>query len=158
MSRSFVRYLAIPTVLIAAACGGSDERKLDEALRQDLWLAARTSPYAPYMSPLEQGYGYGAPGYQPQPYGGGYMPAVARQTPVVRRAPVATRAPAPAAEPQVEIVRNTKRDAAIGAAAGAAIGVATSRDKIKGAVIGAAAGGLLGAIIGHTVDVKRVPR
>jgi hypothetical protein len=53
-----------------------------------------------------------------------------------------------------EPVRNTKRDAVIGAAAGAVLGATTSRDKLKGAVIGAAAGGILGGIIGHTVDVK----
>ncbi|PYP65709.1 MAG: hypothetical protein DMD26_10140 [Gemmatimonadetes bacterium] len=53
-----------------------------------------------------------------------------------------------------EPVRNTKRDAVIGAAAGAVLGATTSRDKLKGAIIGAAAGGILGGIIGHTVDVK----
>jgi len=53
-----------------------------------------------------------------------------------------------------EPVRNTKRDAVIGAAAGAVLGASTSRDKLKGAIIGAAAGGILGGIIGHTVDVK----
>jgi outer membrane lipoprotein SlyB len=57
------------------------------------------------------------------------------------------------------IVKNTKRDAAIGAAAGAAIGAATSKDKVKGAVIGGAAGAVIGGIIGNNVDVqkKRVP-
>jgi uncharacterized membrane protein len=54
-------------------------------------------------------------------------------------------------------VKNTKRDAAIGAGAGAIIGAATSRDKLKGGVIGAAAGGILGAVIGNNVDVKKKP-
>ncbi|HEY7232802.1 MAG TPA: YMGG-like glycine zipper-containing protein [Gemmatimonadaceae bacterium] len=53
-----------------------------------------------------------------------------------------------------EPIRNTKRDAVIGAAAGAVLGASSSRDKLKGAIIGAAAGGILGGIIGHTVDVK----
>jgi hypothetical protein len=159
MTRSLVRLLIVPTLVLAAACGGSDEPRLDEALKQDLWLASRTSPYAPYMSPLEQGYAYGAvpPGYQPQPYGG-YQPAVARATPVVRRAPVATRTSTVARAPQrTTTVRNTKRDAIIGAAAGAAIGAVTSRDRLKGAVIGAVAGGVLGGVIGHNVDKRKVP-
>jgi uncharacterized membrane protein len=54
-------------------------------------------------------------------------------------------------------VKNTKRDAIIGAVAGAAIGAVTSGDKLKGAVIGAAAGGIIGAVIGNNVDKKRVP-
>jgi outer membrane lipoprotein SlyB len=57
-----------------------------------------------------------------------------------------------------EEVRNTKRDAILGAAAGAAIGGAYGRDRLKGAVIGAAAGGVLGAIYGQKVDVKKIPR
>jgi hypothetical protein len=54
-----------------------------------------------------------------------------------------------------EPIRNTRRDAAIGAVAGGVLGAVTSRDKVKGAVIGAVAGGVLGGIIGHTVDVKQ---
>ena len=60
--------------------------------------------------------------------------------------------PAPA---RSEPVRNTRRDAVIGAASGAVLGAVVSRDRVKGAVIGAVAGGVLGGIIGHTVDVKQ---
>lgn len=162
MTRSRVHRAGVLAVvaLALAACGGEDERAMDDALRQDLWLASRTNPYAPYVSPIEQGYAYGTqPQYQPQPYGGGYVvQSVARPAPVVQRAPVATRAPAPARAPETVTVKNTKRDAIIGATAGAAIGAVTSRDKLKGAVIGAAAGGLLGAVIGNNVDVKKVPK
>jgi hypothetical protein len=161
MTKNLVRYLMVPAVLVAMACGGKDERAIDEALKQDLWLANRTSPYSPYASPMELGYGqgyapYGAPYGYPQPqYPGGYQQTVARPAPVIQRVPVASRAPAPVQ--RTRVVKNTKRDAIIGAVAGGAIGAVTSRDKLKGAVIGAAAGGLLGAIIGNNVDKKRVP-
>jgi hypothetical protein len=157
---SFRRLSIIPAFAVLAACGGNDrdDQSLDAGLRDDLALAASAQQFPPmqYMSPMEQGY---APGYaQPAAYGYPGYPAqrpVAQQ-PVVYRAPApvarrAPAAPAPAAEP----IRNTKRDAIIGATAGAVIGATTSRDRLKGAVIGAAAGGILGGIIGHTVDVKR---
>ena len=64
--------------------------------------------------------------------------------------------PAPQRE---RVIKNTKRDAAIGAVAGAAIGVAASsrKDRLKGGIIGAVAGGVLGGVIGNNVDVKRIP-
>ena len=151
MKTNIVRVIAVAGLVVLGACGNST----DEALRQQLMLAARAYPYQPYVTPLEQGYGY-APVNQPRPYSnGGYTPATARSTPVARRAPVytstVTRAPA------TRVVKNTKRDAIIGAAAGAAIGAVVSGDRLKGAVIGAAAGGILGAVIGNNVDKKRVP-
>ncbi len=153
MKTRLVRLMMLAGLVALAACG-NEAAKIDE-LRKDLMLANRAYPYQPYMTPLEQGYGY-APGYQPRPYvNGGYTPVTARSTPVARRAPVyastTTRAPA------TRVVKNTKRDAIIGAAAGAAIGAVVSRDRVKGAVIGAAAGGILGAVIGNNVDKKRVP-
>ena len=157
---SIRRLLMIPAVAVVAACGGSDRdvQPLDAGLRNDLSLAATSQQMPPlqYMSPIEQGYaqpvgygnqGYGYPAAQPV-----YRQPVQAQ-PVYRAPAPVRRAPAPA--PDAEPIRNTKRDAVIGAAAGAVIGATTSRDKLKGAVIGAAAGGILGGIIGHTVDVKR---
>jgi hypothetical protein len=150
---------------VVGACGRSDSSRADDALKNDLALAAQTQAYQPqqFMSPMEQGANPYAAQY-PTPYG------YPQQIQAVQRAPTsyparttarrpstgtATRSsgtyPAPAPEPQ----RNTKRDAVIGAAAGAVLGASTSRDKVKGAIIGAAAGGILGGIIGHTVDVKR---
>jgi len=151
MKTRLVRLLMLAGLVALPACRNDAARI--EQLRKDLMLANSAYPYQPYMSPIEQGYGY-APGYQPQPYANGrYTPVSARSAPVVRRAPVyastTTRAPA-------RVVKNTKRDAIIGAAAGAAIGAVISRD-VKGAVIGAAAGGILGAVIGNNVDKKRVP-
>jgi len=153
MKNRIVRSLMVAGLATIAACGNNDAARIEQ-LRKDLMLANGGYPYQPYMTPLEQGYGY-APGYQPQPYrNGGYIPASARPAPVVRRAPVyastTTRAPA------TRVVKNTKRDAIIGAAAGAALGAVITRD-VKGAVIGAAAGGILGAVIGNNVDKKRVP-
>ena len=152
MKTRLVRSMMLAGLVALAACG-NDESKIDE-LRKELMLANRAYPYQPYMTPLEQGYGY-APRYQPQPStNGGYIPVSARSTRVARRSPVyastTTRAPA------TRVVKNTKRDAIIGAAAGAALGAVISRD-VKGAVIGAAAGGILGAVIGNNVDKKRVP-
>ena len=153
MRTRLVRSMMLAGLVALAACG-NDESKIDE-LRKELMLANRAYPYQPYMTPVEQGYGY-APGYQPRPNtNGGFIPATARSAPVVRRAPVyastTTRAPA------TRVVKNTKRDAIIGAVAGGAIGAVVSRDRVKGAVIGAAAGGIIGAVIGNNVDKKRVP-
>lgn len=152
MTTRLVRSVMLLGLVALAACGNDESKRIDQ-LRKDLMLAG-AYPYQPYMTPLEQGYGY-APGYQPQPAANrGYIPAATRSTPVVRRAPVyaSTTTPAPA----TRVVKNTKRDAIIGAAAGAAIGAVITRD-VKGAVIGAAAGGILGAVIGNNVDKKRVP-
>jgi hypothetical protein len=171
--RSFAKWLLVPAVLVvAAACGGGD-KPADDALKNDLALASQVQPYnaQQFVSPTEAG--YAANGYQgQQPYAtaqGGYYPQA--QQPVyypqprpratVRRVPTATRgrtssgggvySPAPARR---EPIRNTKRDAAIGAVAGGVLGAVVSRDRVKGAVVGAVAGGVLGGIIGHTIDVK----
>jgi YMGG-like Gly-zipper len=171
MMRSFTKWLLVPVAIVVAACGGSD-KPADDGLKNDLALASQMQPYQPqqFMSPMEQG--LAANGYQyQQPYPtaqGGYYPQQAqpvyypqpRPRATVRRVPTATRGrtssggvyyPAPARR---EPIRNTKRDAAIGAVAGGVLGAAVSRDRVKGAVIGAVAGGVLGGIIGHTIDVK----
>ena len=154
MKTRLVRLMMLVGLVALAACGNDESKRIDQ-LRKDLVLAG-AYPYQPYVSPLEQGYG-NAPGYQPQPNANGrYTPVSTRSAPVVRREPVyastTTRAPAPA----TRVVKNTKRDAIIGAVAGGAIGAVITRD-VKGAVIGAAAGGILGAVIGNNVDKKRVP-
>ena len=161
----FVRWMIVPVVVaVLAACGGqSDADRLDEALTRDLALAASMQyPQQQYMSPMEMGqypYGqypqpqqqlydqYGRPVYAPQP--------VAQQA--IYRAPAPVRTTTTRASTGTvrrEPVRNTKRDALIGATAGAVIGSVISRD-VKGALIGAAAGGLLGGVVGHTIDVQR---
>lgn len=152
--------LSLAALALLGACSKGSEARTDDALKNDLALAAQAQSYQAqqFVSPAEQQ--YGANGMPLQ-----YNAARAPQ-PVYRSAPV-YRAPArrtasrsgsrgtyyPPA--QQEIRRNTKRDAAIGAAAGAIIGATTSRDRVKGGLIGAAAGGILGGIIGHTVDVQK---
>ena len=147
MKTRLVRLMMLVGLVALTACGNEASRI--EQLRKDLMLANSAYPYQPYMTPLEQGYGY-APRNQPQPYLSTRSAPVARRAPVyastTTRAPVATR-----------VVKNTKRDAIIGAVAGGALGAVISRDRVKGAVIGAAAGGILGAVIGNNVDKKRVP-
>jgi uncharacterized protein YcfJ len=154
--------MIVPVVAVLAACGGqSDSERLDEALTRDLALAASMQyPQQQFMSPMEMGYAqpygqpqqqvlydqYGRPVYAPQP--------VAQQA--IYRAPAPARTTARASTGTTvrrEPIRNTKRDALIGATAGAVIGSVISKD-VKGALIGAAAGGLLGGVVGHTIDVK----
>jgi hypothetical protein len=156
-------------LLAAAACGRADRSRVDDALKNDLALASQAQAYQPqqFMSPTEQAYAnpYANPyGYQYPNAQYGYP----RQIQTVARAPYpssparTTRSTSASRSSSgtystrpAEPIRNTKRDAVIGAAAGAVLGATTSRDKVKGAIIGAAAGGILGGIIGHTVDVKQ---
>lgn len=157
----------VPAAVLAAACS-RDKAPTDDALKNDLALAAQAQPYNPqqFASPTELGYVYDpATGqYRQVPQ---YQNAVPQQ-PVYRTVSrPATRRRASTSsgtrssgsrvvyQPAPEPIRHTKRDAAIGAAAGAVIGATTSRDKLKGAIIGGAAGAVLGGIIGHTVDVTR---
>ena len=170
--QSLKRYLMLaPAAVLIAACGRQDRAASagDDALSRDLALAATAQPYPQqFVSPQELG--YGQPYQQPYPQYGyaapqGYYPA---PQPAVYRYPAPAPAPrststrsgtiyrAPAPAPQPTVVRNTKRDAVIGAATGAIAGAVIGRD-VKGAVIGAAAGGLLGAVVGHTVDVQKRP-
>ena len=70
------KLILAPALVLAAACSSKkDDSKVDDALKNDLALAASAQPYQPqqYMSPLEQGYaqGYGYPAmgqqYAPRP-------------------------------------------------------------------------------------------
>jgi YmgG-like glycine-zipper protein len=176
--QSYKRVMLLSGSVLAiglGACGRGSRSAADDALRNDLALASQAQAYQPqqFMSPTEQGmnpyanpYGYptaNAPYGYPQPNG------YPQQIQTVARSPYPATTTARRSSSGVsrssgssgtysrqpaEPVRNTKRDAVIGAAAGAVLGASTSRDKVKGAIIGAAAGGILGGIIGHTVDVK----
>ena len=157
--RSIVKYIAIPAVVLAAACQSKEDPKLDDALSKDLALASQVQPYQPqqFVSPQEMGYngyGYGQPQqYQVAQRGGYYQTAPVYSAPApVRRSSTSSASRSSGTTVARQPVRNTKRDAVIGAVGGAAVGAVTSRDKVKGAIIGAAAGGILGGIIGHTVD------
>ena len=156
--RSFVTYIAIPAVILTAACQSKDDAKLDDALSKDLALASQVQPYQPqqFVSPQEMAYGYGQPQqYQVAQRGGYYQTAPVYSAPApVRRTSSSSSSASRSSGTTASrpVVRNTKRDAVIGAVGGAVIGAATSRDKVKGGIIGAAAGGVLGGIIGHTID------
>ena len=149
-------WLLAPVAILGAACGKSTPD--DAALKNDLALASQQQLTPQVMSATEQG--LAANPYTTPVQRAPVRAAPARTTPV-RRTTAARSSSAPVySEPAPQptrVVKNTKRDAAIGAVAGAVIGATTSRDKVKGGLIGAAAGGILGAVIGNNVDVKKVP-
>jgi hypothetical protein len=157
--RTLVKLLAVPALVLAAACGRNDAPPADAALQNDLALAGTTQPYQQqqFVSPQEQGYAPQAMQRTSTGYSSPQTRTVYRTSaPAARRRSASSGSSYPsgggvAAEP----VRHTQRDAVIGASAGAIIGATTSRDKVKGGLIGAAAGGILGAVVGHTVDVER---
>jgi hypothetical protein len=158
--------LSLAALALLGACGRGADSHADDALKNDLALAAQAQPYQAqqFTSPSEQQMAANglAPRYNAAPRSTQQVnrtPAPVYRAPARRTASRSTSSsgssgtsyPSPPQEP----VRNTKRDAVIGAAAGAVIGATTSRDKVKGGLIGAAAGGILGGIIGHTIDVKQ---
>ena len=150
-------WLMAPLAILAAAC--NKKAPDDAALKNDLALASQQFVPNQVMSPTEQGL---AANPYTTPVQRTAVRSAARPTATtVRRTSTASRSsgtvysePAPQ---QTRVIKNTKRDAAIGAVAGAVIGATTSRDKVKGGLIGAAAGAILGGVIGNNVDVKRVP-
>ena len=137
---------------VATACGNDDSKRIDDALNNDLSLASQARPFNPLDSVSSAERNNVAP-----------QPTQQRRTAAPRQVSRSSSSSSSASsgstarEPEYRVVKNTKRDAAIGAGAGAIIGVATSKDKVKGGLIGAAAGGLLGAVIGNNVDKKKVP-
>ena len=151
---------------LLGACRSNDSRP-DDALKNDLALAAQAQPYQAqqFVSPGEQMYGANG---QPLQYNTAApvmrapapAPAPVYRAPARRTASLSTGSSSLSSgtyypSPERKVVKHTVRDAAIGAGAGAVIGAVTSRDKVKGGLIGAAAGGILGAVIGNNVDVQR---
>ena len=147
---------------LLGACRSNDSRP-DDALKNDLALAAQAQPYQAqqFVSPGEQMYGANG---QPLQYNTA-APVMRAPAPApVYRAPARRTASRSSSSrssgtyypaPERKVIKHTGRDAAIGAGAGAVLGAVTSRDKVKGGLIGAAAGGILGAVIGNNVDVQR---
>jgi hypothetical protein len=156
--------LSLAALATVGACSRGNDARPDDALKNDLALAAQAQPYQAqqFVSPAEQHYGANG---QPLPYTAGVSRApTMRSTAPVYRAPARRTASSGRSRssggysypaPERPVVKHTGRDAAIGAGAGAIIGAAASRDKLKGGLIGAAAGGILGAVIGNNVDVQR---
>jgi outer membrane lipoprotein SlyB len=137
------KLLLIPALLFAFACGKKDSA-VDSALNADLQQAASSTQV---VSPLEQN-------------GTALRSNSTTKTRVVyRNRPRSSgTSTSTTTTQQTTVVKNTKRDAVIGAGAGAVIGAVTSRNKVKGAIIGGAAGAILGGIIGNNVDKTTVKK
>lgn len=174
--RTTLRTLILaPAIVFAAAC--SKDQPADTSLTNDLTLAAQARQTATLdsISAVERTKAEAAVAARTAP------PTMRAAAPAPTHHPTAsttrrrttssghassggggtygTRSGTVASEGREVTVKNTKRDAAIGAVAGGIIGAATSRDKVKGGLIGAAAGGIIGGVIGNNVDIqkKRVP-
>lgn len=157
----FKKLIVLPVALFAFACAKGDNKNVDSALNSDLTTAASARPYTPLdsISAAERNAALtGAPTVTRT------TAAPVRTRTVYRDRPVRTSSGSSGSSssgtvyqpaPTQTVVKNTKRDAAIGAAAGAIIGATTSKNKVKGAVIGGAAGAILGGVIGNNVDVKK---
>jgi hypothetical protein len=161
--RTFV-ISSLAGLALLGACRGNDSRP-DDALKNDLALAAQAQPYQAqqFVSPGELQYGPNGRPLNGQPNQYNTAAPVTRAPAPVYRAPSRRTAARGSSRssgtyypaPERPVIKHTGRDAAIGAGAGAIIGAATSQDKLKGGLIGAAAGGILGAVIGNNVDVQR---
>lgn len=157
-------------IMAAGACSRSDNKAADTSLNTDLSLAAQQKGYQPLdsVSAAERGNALTAnPAATTRSTGGEVARTSSRTTThhsSGTRSASSSGGSVGTSSGSVgttssggHVVKNTKRDAAIGAAAGAIIGATTSRNKVKGGVIGAAVGGILGGVIGNNVDKKRVP-
>jgi len=150
----------LPLAALVAACGRNSSPAVDDALKNDLALAAQAQPNAP-ISPTEAGFAPQPTGRQLQSAARQPARAPVRRTSSVRRSSSSGSGvgggggyyPAPA--PRTTVEKHTQRDAAIGAAAGAVIGATSSRNKVKGGIIGAAVGGILGGVLGNNVDIQK---
>jgi hypothetical protein len=151
----FKKILILPAALFAFACGGND-KKVDDALNSDLSTAAQATPYTPLDS-ITAAERAGTATAKPtalRSTSTAPRTTVRRTTTTRRSSSGGTYSSAPvysAPAPQPQVVKHTKRDAAIGAGAGAVIGAVTGRS-VKGAIIGGAAGAILGGVIGNNVD------
>jgi uncharacterized protein YcfJ len=153
----FKKLFILPAAFFAFACSGND-KKVDDALNADLATAAQANPYSPLDS-ISAAERAGIMTAATAPALTSTATAPRRSTPVRRTAARRSTASYPVysapAPRQPQIIKHTKRDAAIGAAAGAVLGAVTSKNKVKGAIIGGAAGAIIGGVIGNNVDVER---
>lgn len=152
----------VPAAILAVACKGADNKKVDDALNSDLSLAAQAKPTSPMDSisaaeRMNAANGLAPVGYAPS--GAAVISQPTRTRVVYRDRPVyrsSSRASSGTYYPparRTTIVKHTGRDAAIGGASGAVIGAVTGG--VKGAVIGGVAGAVLGGVIGNNVDKSR---
>jgi len=146
------KLIILPAALLAIACGGND-KKVDDALNSDLSMAAQATPYTPLDSiTAAERAGVATTALRSTSTA---PRTTVRRTTARRTSSSGPVYSTPAPAPQQQVVKHTKRDAAIGAGAGAIIGAVTSRNKVKGAIIGGAAGAIIGGVIGNNVDKTR---
>lgn len=143
------RYSVLPLLLIAFGCKGSDTKATDAALNSDLSLASQAHPMtaADSVSAIERA----------RTNSQATAPVSVTHRTIVHHVYESAPSSRTSAARSTHVVKNTNRDAAIGAGAGAILGAVTSKDKLKGGVIGGIAGGILGGVIGNNVDKKKVP-
>jgi uncharacterized protein YcfJ len=146
----FKKLIILPIAFLAFAC--SSDKKVDDALNADLTTAAQARPYTPLdsVSAAERN--------RLTTSGATPTTTTRRTTTTTRRTSSGSSGTYSQPAQLTTVVKNTKRDAAIGAVAGAVIGATTSKNKVKGAVVGGAAGAILGAVIGNNVDKKTVKK
>jgi uncharacterized protein YcfJ len=151
----------VPAAILAVACKGADNKKVDDALNSDLSLAAQAQPTSPMDSisaaeRMNAANGLAPVGYAPSGAAVVSQPTktriVYRDRPVYRSSRASSGTYYPPAR-RTTIVKHTGRDAAIGAGGGAVIGAVTGG--LKGAVVGGVAGAILGGVIGNNVDKSR---
>jgi uncharacterized protein YcfJ len=157
----FKMLVFVPAAILAVACKGTDNKKVDDALNSDLSLAAQAQPTSPMDSisaaeRMNAANGLAPVGYAPA--GAAVVSQPTRTRVVYRDRPVyrsSSRSSGTYSAPaRTTIVKHTKRDAAIGGATGAVIGAVTGHG-VKGAVVGGVAGAILGGVIGNNVDKSR---
>lgn len=149
----------LASAILLGACGGSNDKALDDALRADLSMASSApSMRSAYVGPMELGYpppGYAYPqaygqGY-PQPYPQGGYPAPYPQPypqagyPAPYPQPVAYPAPAPQRAPQQVVYRAPSQGTGTSAGTGRG-GVVTENNTKRGAIIGGASGAAVGIL------------
>jgi uncharacterized protein YcfJ len=156
----FKKLIVLPVALFAFACAKGDNKNVDSALNSDLTTAASARPYTAQdsISAAERSAALAGTGTNPTTTRTvtRTVPGPVRTRTVYRNSPSGSNTTVTTSAPvQHTVVKNTKRDATIGAVAGAVIGATTSKNKVKGGIIGAVAGGVLGGVIGNNVDKKK---
>lgn len=164
VSHQLLLLAVLASAILLGACGGSNAKALDDALRADLSMASTAPSMRPgYVSQMELGYpppgyaypqasgqGYPAPypppGY-PQPYPQAGYPAPYPQAgyPAPYPQPVAYPAPAPQRAPQQVVYRAPSQGTGTSAGSGSG-GVVTENNTKRGAIIGGASGAAVGIL------------
>jgi hypothetical protein len=160
--RLFKNVAVLPLLIVAAACGREPAQTAapDLSFLRELELAVSAPQGEAVISPLELRASAGeeqrveaAPQPAAQPRAAAPRPAQSTARRTTSSGSSAASAPSAPVGRTVE-VKNTRRDAAIGAGAGAVLGavVAGPDRRVRGAVIGGAVGGATGAIVGSTIN------